>query len=52
MKPDVVHTYNPITGEAEAERWQIQGQLGLHSVTLSKTNQLTKNPHEFKTVEC
>jgi hypothetical protein len=32
----VVHTYNASTEKAEAGRWRVQGQPGLHSQTLSQ----------------
>jgi hypothetical protein len=42
--PDlVVHTYNPVTWEAEVEGSRVQGQPGIHSETLSQTNKQTKN---------
>jgi hypothetical protein len=36
-----VHTSNPSTQEVEAGRWQVGGQPGLHSETLSQKNKQT-----------
>lgn len=37
----VVHSCNPSTREAEAARSQVEGQPGLHRVTLSQINKQT-----------
>jgi hypothetical protein len=41
------HTYNSSTPEAEAERWQVQGQPGLHNKTLSQKKKGSLTCAEF-----
>jgi hypothetical protein len=44
LKPCVVvHADNPSMWEAEAGGLQVQGQLGLHSMTLSQKQKRTNN---------
>jgi hypothetical protein len=42
----VVHIYNLSTWEAGAGGSSVQGQLGLHSKSLSQTNKTTTKEHK------